>query len=395
MKGNVLLNSIVPGASYNAEKNPWFLSYTTGLFGKINWKNNNIELVGALDHGRRQDVSSYIDVILAGEELFFVPCYQDDILSVCVYNTVTERYSYISLRRSKVSAEHPSDLTFIRGLFIGEHIYLIPTAYDAIVRINVNTHNVEYIDDWVNQFEEMMAKEDTFHYYGFVSRQYVLNGDFLYLPFAAMRAILKLNVKTLDEEIICIDVDSLGFSCICEYENGRFWLTGCCENQNWLYLWDEESNRIMKRIKMQQNMSRLPVIRMYRHRNKTYLLPWQNISNESLDILYINDGEGELKNTCLLQDNKNFPAEKMQLEFEIVYASDIDDGKLRFVRGRDLKWYECQLDMMKLSEIDLRMDWNYKKNKKIIISYYRKYLDYKMPIKENELGLQSFLEEIV
>ena len=386
---------IIPNASYDFENNPWFLSYPTGLFGKIDFENKKINYYGGVGVGDCLYVSDYIDLISTDEKLFFIPSHQKEELRVLVYNIHTEEWEYIDLRKSTVAEEHKSDLTFVRGIRIDEYIFLVPTAYDAIVRINIKTYKVDYIDNWIREFENKLLDGQKYYFYGFVSRQFVFKDDFLYIPFAAINGLIKINVKTLEDEIVYLNSDSLGFSCIYMLNDDIFLLTGGCENPNYLYIWRERENKIECKIQMQSNSGYLPVIRMVADaKDKVYLFPWQNMGNDCLDLQIFNWKTKEIKNAGLINSDDENQRERIVAD-EIVFVSKNKDACVRFVTGKDLQWHEYYVDSGEHRSFKIKADFSNEQNMRVLIDYYKKFKAEGHPLSEQQIVLKKYIEEIV
>ena len=129
---------------------------------------------------------------------------------------------------------------------------------------------------------------------------------------------------------------------------------------------------------------------------KIFVLPWQNSQNKYLDIVCLDLESGEISHTDIMKSiYKQMPSNIKYWDSEIVYACVIGGRFIKFLSGRTLKWYEFDMETGEKKEFELKIDLAYKKNKKIIESYYNERINLKRPIPEEEMGLEWFVESMV
>ena len=391
MKNNNDLNKIYVSASYDENNNPWTIDTLTGILGRINKDTKSYIYASSICISESQ-YSDYHDVLEHNNRLFLLPKKFKSRPSISFLEMPEMSKKEICLADLTMRDNLKNNAIFTGMIPIGEYIYLIPNAYSSIVRIDTKDLSVTYIDKWKNEIDERIEKSSSLGY--FCARQYVIKGDFLYVPFSIISAVLRINLITLEEEIININVKSQGFSCICKWDD-CFLLSGAGYNKDWLYLWNENSGNIEKEWKLQETSDKYPVLKMLvSERGDAFIFPWQNWSHLDIDIYRLDHRDLKLKKLNLLSNHGDFREKKYLYGDEIINAHWIDNNRFLFVTGKDYKWHEYNIDTCEHIEYDVLFDEMNVNADNILREYCRTMASYSKPMNE-DFGLKSFIKSII
>ncbi len=384
-----LLNRVYVSPSYNRNNNPWVVSVFDGMLGKIDAdlkKEKLTKYVGILENGN----GKYTDVIECNGKLYLLPDLAEENPHLLVVAEGKEKK--ISLRKFDIPEEKRGLSCFLSGRCIGKFIFAFGSSYPAIVRIDTDSDSVEYIVGWTDEIKRFGASASSIGYLDSV--QQVLLGNELYVPFSCVRALVKIDIDTLKEEVIEVNVQSEGFSCIAEVDKSHFLLTGAGDNSDWLYIWNKEKQTVEKTVRLQGTPDELPVKYMLRSNSgEYYLFPWKNWSyQENLDIYRFNYQTGELHNTHLIENHRNKDGKAYLFGHEVVYACWKDENTLMYVTGKDLLWHEYNVDTKDYLEYEMSVDLSEDNVEGFVTAYYKDYAKNKKPIVESKMGLQGFMK---
>ena len=385
---NILKEKLFLSSSYDSVNSPWTIDLFTGILNYIDI--NNKKLIYSDFCGSIGEYSRFLDVLQVNSDLFFLPYQADENIYILKKNLHTKEKIKIQLRGIKEEYLSRKETLFTAMHRVDNYIYYISGIYPAIVRLNVNTLDVDYIDDWKTEIDEKINGIANYMYFN--TQQCAVNNNEIFLPFRFVSAVLKINAIELTTEVVNIETDSEGFSCICEFTGDTCLLTGAGKNANRLYIWDINTNQIINTFDLQDNTNALSVIKMLRSPSgDVYLFPWQNWDVCNLDIYCLNKKDHMLHNTQLIEKHIIKNAKPIWGD-EIIYANWKEENLFQYVTGRDLVWHEYNIETGKYIEYELNLDKDDDKYKKLRMEYYKDVVNQKQPIKEGELQLEDFLQ---
>lgn len=381
-------NRVHVSPSYNANNNPWVVSVFNGMLGVID-EDAQIEkitnYIGIQENGN----GKYTDVIECNGKLYLLPDLVEGAPKILVIDG--EKEKFITLRQFEILDEKKELSCFLSWKCIGKYIFAFGSSYPAILRIDSESDGVDYALEWVDKVNGLGACSSI----GFLdSVQQVLIGSELFIPASCARAIVKINIDTLQEEVIDVDVISEGFSCISEMDEDRFLLAGAGDNSNWLYIWNRKQKVVEASIRLQNAPGELSVKYMLQSDNgDVYLFPWQNWSyQDDLDIYRFDYRTRELCNTRLIENHRNRDNKEYLFGHEVVYACWKDEKILMYVTGKDLLWHEYNVDTKDYCEYEINVDYSADNVDDLVASYYQEYSKKKKPIIESKVSLQRFMK---
>lgn len=386
MKGD-LNKSVVISASYDKKNNLWFVGLNSGLFGVVDDCKKQMRLIKYM--GCQNGISEYSDVINHNGEMLFINKRISSETAVSVINQDNE-IKDICLKEYPIREALIGGGRFSCVKKISNYIFMFGSAYPAVVRLDLKTKNAEYVTDWVYELRQNCEESDL----GFFNcAQVELIDEYIYAPFGFVPAILKININTLQEEVIFIDAKSSGFSCIAKLEDDRFLLSGNGIDSDWLYLWNEESGKTERIIRLQDTPDITSVKYMLRdNRGGVYLFPWQNWTQVDLDIYYYDSQNQVLENTMLLEKHKNNSQLYYKCGHEIIYACWKNENVLLYITGKDLLWHEYNVETEEYIEYEMIFGCIDENNNKILKEYFKARSMNCDAISESEIDLNGFIE---
>ncbi len=213
-------------AMVEEEGKAWFVrSQANGLY-KFDKKENRAKLLMRFEDFAIDKDFLYLGIEKVGNVLVLAPASASKIV---FYDLETDKAEYVELmpivNRRKV--KYKGGVKFLKCYRHGGNIYLFGFEYPAILKIDVNTKQIVYFMDWVQEVERRIKKK--FVTMGYVS-DYVVVGECVWALCECANAVLCLDLRT--DEIKVVDIGSdLDVHCgICF--DGNFWVTGYNENAN-------------------------------------------------------------------------------------------------------------------------------------------------------------------
>ena len=380
------LENLIFSSKFNAEKNPWVIHIKSGILSRVDVNNRQYKYKKFL--GLVEDNSFFSDVLQADNKLFMVPSRQNGQSFIGLIDLATLEYKKIYLKRSSVSGKGLEPPLFTGVQRVGDYIFFIGCGYPAIVRVKIDTLEVNYIENWVNSIRNILPypKENVY----FIAKQYEVNNQYLYIPFCKIPAILKININTLEEDVIHLSDDTGGYSCICCFEKGKMLLPGAYERVDWLYLWDEKTGDIVKNSFPQKSNSSLSIMSILKDKyGDMYMFPWQNWDGLDLDIYFMKKQIFEIKSMGLLE--KHGTLTDCVWNDEIIHASWKNENTIIYVTGKDLLWHEYDVESKTKKDYEMFVDKKNEEYKMCRLQYYQALAKNQIPIWEEDLGMDSFV----
>lgn len=137
----------------------WFVhNFLPALF-TYDIENQNLEFVKQLPFESGNTVRSYCEIIKYKEKLIFIPMSSSDI---CVYNIKTKEISTQEIKQAKYC-------NFMRGITYNNKLFMIPTAYDAIVEFDMEQEKVKYHSKCITKLKKITGYDGGYNFmYGAV-----------------------------------------------------------------------------------------------------------------------------------------------------------------------------------------------------------------------------------
>ena len=212
----------------------WFTSNTYNCLFCMDIASEKIKLIGSFPNEMFAQSLLYYQMESVGDKIYFAPCFAKEI---GVYDIKRNEFEKIKIDEKMIRVKQGYD-RFYGIQKYNNFLFFIPGYSKTIIRLNVENHEVQYVNEWSEKIEGNYSAMDAFFW-----EQRVLRGNKLFLPFFNMNAILELNCDTLDCVIRKIDIEETGYSGICD-EGDIIWLY--TRQGGNLIGWNPENTQITK-----------------------------------------------------------------------------------------------------------------------------------------------------
>ena len=149
----------------------------------------------------------FSDATQYGDRIYFTPL------------TASRIYFYdLKMKRlDKIEYGHKSIADFGFSILNGNDLYMFPTYYSGILKLNLETHDIDIIDSWLNDDYERCKMSEAPYFRG----DYVRNGDVVYIPFSNAHAVLEFHLGGGESNVH--DVGKQDYSTIAS-DGSTFWM---------------------------------------------------------------------------------------------------------------------------------------------------------------------------
>ena len=202
-KGSELLLNTYLGfqCSIKINNELWFSSFKgNGLF---RYDGEHIEHMGNFEE---EGAKLFSDIKRHKDKLYFVP-----LVSTRIYT-----YDLTSKKIEGIPYKHGTG-DFIFSIIYEHFLYMFPSFYHGIARQNLDTLEIEIIDDWINEeFKKYQLSEDAYF-----RGDYVRKENTIYVPFCNAHAVLEFHLN--DGSSVIYNVGNQGNATIAS-DGKKFWL---------------------------------------------------------------------------------------------------------------------------------------------------------------------------
>ncbi|WP_283592926.1 hypothetical protein [Paraclostridium bifermentans] len=162
------------------DKKLWFVhNFLPALF-TYDIENQKLEFVKQLPFESGNTVRSYCEIIKYKEKLILIPMSSSEI---CVYNIKTKEISTQEIKQAKYC-------NFMRGITYSNKLFMIPTAYDAIVEFDMEQEYLKYHSKCITKLKKLTGYDGGYNFmYGVVEME-----NKLYLSSVQSNYILEFDM---------------------------------------------------------------------------------------------------------------------------------------------------------------------------------------------------------
>lgn len=244
-----------------------------GLF-KININSMETEYMGSFPDENLKGLHLYRSLTKVGSKLYFTPFMAENI---GVYDLDTNKFCAGPELRDK-----DIPFKFERSVVFNDCIYFLPQRYNAIVKYEIKTNKISYIDEYMSEFTEKSSEKYPMYFGGGV----VVEDDKVYIPFRGKNAILEFNLTEQNCRTIIIgekeDYYISIYTCF-----GYFWLIG---NKMAITRWNPRTGEIQSFTSFPEGFRSegIPFVSLIDH--GSYILALHHLANMTV-LLDANTGE--------------------------------------------------------------------------------------------------------
>lgn len=207
----------------------WLANLYFNALIKINKSSGQIQLIEKFPNYDIYQGWLYSTVFHVDGYLVFIPNTSEEIL---VYHLKTQRFQSMVLDGKKIGTKKTY---FVNAYVYNHYIYLFPTGAKCIVRYDVSTHSVKYLENRLSALIRTWP-ETRYCFY----QQFEVIDTKIYVPFLDLNAVAVFDLEDESVEIRHLEIEG-GCSTI-KYVGGFFYLASWSVPQ--IYRWNIEKDEI-------------------------------------------------------------------------------------------------------------------------------------------------------
>ena len=171
--------------------------------------------------------------------LILAPEFADEILEYDIEKNCFYKYEIKTTRIDKETFNGTGkDVKFRSSIVIDRVLWIIPQSCHQIIAFNMETHEIQYYEEWYERFEQNNWKDCDFLFGISVKVE-----NYIYIPCCQLNAVLEFDTITKDSKVYFIGKEENRFEALA-YTTKGFWLLD--NKKKMIYLWNKE--KIIKEI---------------------------------------------------------------------------------------------------------------------------------------------------
>ena len=303
---------------------------------------------------------------------------------IAIFDVNDKSVQYIKLNEVEKKSMNQQMPKFWKCISHKSDIYLMGYTYPAIIKISMDTLEVNYISDWIKYIEEKKCRVSTC---GYISDGYVIKDNKMLLPMGGISALLELDLVTNETKIINVDTPFEGIGGIASIDNKTIWMVGRGNKDNSsLLCWNTEEKE-MKKVKIPIDTKDVfdPFYAPKCLGDKVFLFAISAPQNYEID------------SNKLTIKPMNITTGTSSKLFKWVWNTIVpreEAGLLKYISGQNFEWYEYNINTSKIEKYVIELNDSEQINK-YVKEYSKDYLKKNILVGENEkYSLKFFIEGV-
>lgn len=316
----------------------------------------------------------YVEKI--GDRLFFSPGLAQRI---AIYDLKKKTITYIPIK----NADKYSEIKFWNIIRYQSDVYFLAYTYPAIIKLNMETMETEYITDWLEEIEESLPVDGS---NGYFSDGYVMYDERALIPVNCMKAVLELDLKTAHTEIRRLKVSMRGIGGLSSSDGENIWLVGRGSRADRVACWNRKTGGIKEILlkEIDEDMP-APFFAPICTGAKVYLMPMLASYIYEID-------ENEKK----IEKCRAMGAAKGSLWTWTTMATRLRGDQLTFIMGADFGWHKYNVETGEFADYFICMEENKEEIRRYFDTVYSRYKEEQYSvISETRVPLEYFLDRAV
>lgn len=313
----------------------WFASKDIDALFKANISTKVVNYIGSFNDTGKEMSRLYHTAVKHKNHIFYFPCEADDI---AIYDIDTGKIEKKQLKLTPIDHEYwhlPAKTWFWKSVTVGNKAYIGGMGFRGLLVFDLESCQYEIIDKWVPDIENRVSDTCDEVYI----EDLLVDGDYILCALCCIPAILRLNYKTFEYEIININVEQMGFSGIVKWRNQFVLIPRRNES---LIIWESQHN-ISEKIKIpyvdgEDVNKKAPFGNYFLFEDKLFLFRAFNDKNYIINL--------EIKSVIETFEDRKISA-IIPVDKENVLYSDVMKRSIHL----------CNLKTGKV-EADFKMEWN-------------------------------------
>jgi hypothetical protein len=220
--------SIMATGLYDDGVYVWFVNWYNMLC-KYNKQSKKTEYVGTI---AGQSYGAYRCMAANNNKLYFAPILDE---GTYVYDVDKKSFEKINFNGCP---KCDSKVKFQEVVSFRNFVYFIPSQFSAIVKLNVDTHEIEYFSQWIDDVSELKGKENPSFFFSFC----IIDAEII-LTIRGTNAIMIFNMETSGYEIKEVGEKSMRYTNVC-FDGQNYYLSSHYEN--YTIKWNRKTNETLK-----------------------------------------------------------------------------------------------------------------------------------------------------
>lgn len=324
---------------YEDDNYYWFSELNFNGFYKVDKQTLKSELVFHFPNEDLDKGALFHCIEKIGDWFIFSPTLADRIV---IYNEVTKDIKEFKLKEfnenRKIKYKNKNMPKFIEVVKYENAVFFIPFTYPSIVKLNLDSMELEYINDWIDDIDNILKDERKPYLNIYISR-IITKDNIIVAPLSCSNHILLFNMITNSSELIEIKTNAVAFNSVA-FDGNDYWFIP--RVGGYITKWNMETQETsyieieVNDLQKEQGLFHQPII----YRNKLYVSSTPNISPYIIDIK-----TGDIKkNNVIIDKILNTKKELSTFPIADMFCTKLVGSKLNFISGRDFCWYSVDLD---------------------------------------------------
>lgn len=226
---------------YETENKMWMCLSDKNAICEIDKERKEVHILGNYPQNGIAESNLSATVIGISEKIVFLPLAADDI---AIYDIANDELTFIPVKKNyeKHHEIYQERMKFRRGFVYKDYVFLLGHSYPAIIQLNINTLEVNYLTEWVDIIEPYIEEGDSL---GYFKEGYSLYGTQMYLPLGCCSGLMLFELEQMKFEYIAIQGGTNRFEGLTDI-NGMFYMTGRNGRESEIIIWNKYTESIRK-----------------------------------------------------------------------------------------------------------------------------------------------------
>ena len=219
---------------YETENKMWMCLSDKNAICEIDKERKEVHILGNYPQNGIAESNLSATVIGISEKIVFLPLAADDI---AIYDIANDELTFIPVKKNyeKHHEIYQERMKFRRGFVYKDYVFLLGHSYPAIIQLNINTLEVNYLTEWVDIIEPYIEEGDSL---GYFKEGYSLYGTQMYLPLGCCSGLMLFELEQMKFEYIAIQGGTNRFEGLTDI-NGMFYMTGRNGRESEIIIWNK------------------------------------------------------------------------------------------------------------------------------------------------------------
>lgn len=223
---------VVSHAMYYDGEYIWSAALNFNALFRISPATYKIEYIGQFSNEKQEGYELFCGVAEYGAKLYFCPY---NAKNIAVYDKMTSEFTTIPLNEDIRGI----DRKFTSILVCGKYVYLQGSRVFTIARIDTETNEIMYIDNWVKDLAKRKCEKVPYY----IQRGCVYGGLIYYFS-STSRCLLSIKPDDLSYELIPLRyTDSDGFSQLL-HDGDKLWLLPAASQNGHIAYYDPQLSKV-------------------------------------------------------------------------------------------------------------------------------------------------------